>query len=91
MYEAGILKLPLCFYIFDFEQYGIKRGLAIDLKKEVEGVISEDPAIVMDAIKNDRFDMNKIQKFIKRYITDTDNATNKISDFLINIGELKNE
>ena len=45
----------------------------------------------MDAIKNDRFDMNKIQKFIKRYITDTDNATNKISDFLINIGELKNE
>ena len=91
VYEAGILKLPLCFYIFDFEQYGIKRGLAIDLKKEVEGVISEDPAIVMDAIKNDRFDMNKIQKFIKRYITDTDNATNKISDFLINIGELKNE
>ena len=57
----------------------------------MEGVISEDPAIVMDAIKNDRFDMNKIQKFIKRYITDTDNATNKISDFLINIGELKNE
>lgn len=91
VYEAGILKLPLCFYIFDFEQYGIKRGLAIDLKKEVEGVISEDPAIIMDAIKNDRFDMNKIQKFIKRYITDTDNATNKISDFLINIGELKNE
>lgn len=91
VYEAGILKLPLCFYIFDFEQYGVKRGLAIDFEKEVEGVISKDAEIIMDAIKNDRFDMNRIQKFIKKYVTDTDNATEKISDFLINVGDLTNE
>ena len=88
VYEAGVLELPLCFYIFDFEQYGIKRGLAIDYENEVRGVVSKEAPVIMDAIKNDRFDMTEISKFIKKYITDTDSATNKISDFLIKVGEL---
>lgn len=89
VYEAGILKLPLCFYIFDFEQYGVKRGLAIDFEKEVKGVISPKASVIMEAIKNGKFDMQKIQEFITKYITDTDCATDKLSDFLIKVGELK--
>lgn len=88
IYEAGILKLPLCFYVFDYDHYTKKRGLAISFEDEVKGVVSKDPFSIMKAIKNDEFDMNQISAFIGKYVTPTENATAKLTDFIVKIGGL---
>lgn len=91
VYEAGILKLPLCFYIFDYDQYTGKRGFAISFMDEVKGVISADPGKIMEAIKDDRFDMDEISSFIGKYVQETESAAGKLTDFLLQIGRIKSE
>ena len=88
IYEAGILNLPLCFYVFDMDQYMAKRGFAISFKDDVKGVISKDPSAIMDAIKNDRFDMDEISGFIGKYVAKTENATARLTDFIMKVGGL---
>ena len=87
IYEAGVMKLPLCFYTFDLEEYEEARGLAISFK-EVAGVISSEPEQIMDAIVENRFDMEAIDRFISKYVQKTDNATEKLTDFLIDTGRI---
>ncbi len=86
VYEAGILKLPLCFYVFDYDRYTENRGFAISFKDEVEGVISGDPSVIMRAIERDDFDMRAIERFIGKYISETESATVRLSDFIIRVG-----
>lgn len=86
IYEAGVMNLPLCYYIFDFDEYTKKRGFAIDYMKEVKGVISKNPAEIMEAIQNDDFRMDEIRTFIDKYIQKTDHATEKLVDFLMQTG-----
>ena len=91
IYEAGILELPLCFYIFDFKEYIGKRGFAISFQDEVKGVIAQEAEPIMEAIENNRFDMQEIRSFIGKYVTETDSATRKLTEFIVHIGGLKNE
>lgn len=89
IYEAGVLRLPLCFYVFDLEEYENARGLAISFRDEVKGVISSEPEEIMVSIRENRFDMDKIEGFIDKYIETTENATEKLADFLIRTGRLQ--
>ena len=86
VYEAGIMNLPLCFYVFDIDQYTEKRGFAFSYETEVKGVISRDPSVIMKAIQNDAFDMEAIKAFIGKYISRTENATVKLTDFIVKVG-----
>ena len=91
IYEAGVLKLPLCFYVFDLDQYTGKRGFAIPFENEVKGVISSDPKVIMKAIREEKFNMNEIESFISKYIEETDDATGKLTAFLLEIGGIDSE
>ena len=88
IYEAGILNLPLCFYVFDIDQYTEKRGFAISFENDVRGVISRSPSVIMKAIRNDEFDMNAINSFIGKYVTETESATARLTDFIMKVGGL---
>lgn len=91
IYEAGVLNLPLCFYVFDLDQYTGKRGFAISFEDEVKGVVSSDPQTIITAIREEKINMNEIESFIKKYIEDTDDATGKLAAFLLNIGGIDSE
>ena len=82
------MDLPLCYYIFDFDEYTQKRGFAIDYMKEVKGVISKNPAEIMEAIQKDDFHMDEIRTFINKYIQETDHATENLVDFLMQTGRI---
>lgn len=91
IYEAGILGLPLCFYAFDLDAYIQNRGLAIDYEKEMPGVISGDPKIIMNTIKNNNINVEKVRSFTDKYVEPTDNATKKITEFILAVGRVKSE
>lgn len=89
VYEAGILGLPLCFYVFDIDRYTEKRGFAISFEDDVKGVISRNPSVIMDAVKRDDFDMDAIREFIEKYVQETEDATGRLTDFILKAGGIK--
>ncbi len=84
IYEAAILKVPLYFWAFDLKKYLDNRGLTFDYKKEVPGLVSENIKEIVDVIEKNNYDYQKLEEFRKKYVTNIDNCTKKIVDFIIN-------
>ena len=82
IYEAAILDLPIHFYNFDLDEYEGVRGLNIDYMKEMPGTISGDFSKIMDAIRNDDYDFDKLHELKNKYIKPTKHATKDIADFI---------
>ena len=81
--------MPLYFYTFDMNRYEKNRGLAIDYEAEMPGVISEDPDIIMKAIEENAVSEEDVRAFTDKYVERTDNATEKITKFVLAFGMIK--
>lgn len=85
IYEAAIKNIPLYFYNFDMDLYKDNRGLALDYEKELPGIISSDPRVIIDGIEHKEYDFLRLKKFTDKYIHPTSNATRDIVDFIFKI------
>lgn len=85
IYEAAVLNIPLAFYCFDINDYENVRGLAIDYKNELPGIISKDAKSIMKYIENDEFDRIELKEFSKKYVKPTHHATLDIANFVISL------
>lgn len=85
IYEASILKIPLFFWAFDLKKYLDTRGLNIDYKKEVPGIVSKSIQDILEEIDKNEYDYNKLERFREKYVTNTTNSTKKILEFVINL------
>lgn len=83
VFEASIIKKPMYFWVYDLDKYASNNGLNYDIKKFAPGFVSKSSQDIVDAIKNDNFDIKKISDFSKRYISVQDGtSTDKIIDKL---------
>ena len=82
VYEAAILNIPLFFFAFDLEEYLDNRGLTIDYEKELPGIISKSTSDIINAIENKNYNINSILEFRKKYVTNVENCTEKIVNFI---------
>ncbi len=82
LYEAGILNKPLYFYAFDYDEYNKNRSLNIDYYNELPGIISEDINVILNNIENRKYDYNRLNKFIKKYISVNGNCSKKIYELI---------
>lgn len=89
VYEAGVLGLPLYFYTFDLGEYTENRGFALDYEKEMPGVISEDPGVIMQAVAENKSDPAEVRTFTDKYIERTECATEKIARFVLSTGRIE--
>ncbi len=86
VFELSLLKKPLYFYTYDIDTYLDKRDFYLDYNKEMPGIISSDLDIILSNINNDNYDMQKINKFNKKYITiPSKGCSNSITKFIINL------
>lgn len=89
MFEALLLKKPLFFYMFDFEEYTENRDFYIDLSTMLPGVMSTSAKEIVEAIANDSFSITELESFSKKMISITDKScTQSICDFVV--GEINN-
>lgn len=91
VYEAGILGLPLCFYTFDLGEYTQNRGFALDYEKEMPGVMSGDPKVIMKAIEENRISIEEVTAFTDKYVEKSENVTEKIARFVLETGRITSE
>lgn len=83
IYEAAILNTPLFFFAFDLQEYLNNRGLTIDYRNVVPGLVSDNPTDIIKAIAEGRYDINKVIEFRKKYVTNIENCTKKIVEFIL--------
>lgn len=82
IYEAAILNIPLFFLAFDLREYLSNRGLTIDYKKELPGIVSEDANTIIKSIENKDYNLNALIDFRKKYVTNIHECTLKIVNFI---------
>lgn len=85
IYEAAVLKIPLYFWAFDLKKYLDTRGLNIDYKKEVPGIVTENIEEILKNIDKNEYDYNELERFREKYVTNTTKSTKKIVEFVIDI------
>lgn len=83
IFEAAIIGKPMFFYTFDYESYGVNRDFYIDYMKEMPGFISGDANELYKAIREDRYDLEKIKAFAGRYVTRQENCSAELADMIL--------
>ena len=85
VFEAAVADKPLFFYSHDLNSYENRRNFYIDYKSEMPGVISDDPKIIVQAIENEAYDLDRIQQFSDKYIENKYNCTEKAIAFILRL------
>ena len=79
IYDFSVYEKPMIFYVPDLEDYSQKVGIYFDYKKEMPGPICMSEQEVVDAIKNNVFNKEKIKQFKHKYFQYFDgNSTNRV-------------
>ncbi len=68
IYEAGLVKVPVYLYAYDWENYKEKRTFNIDLQKDVPTLFTADSDEILEAIRKNKFDHNAYEAFIQNNV-----------------------
>ena len=85
MIEFAVLNKPILFFVYDLDNYlKTERGFYYDFKKTVPGKLVYNSDELINAIKNDEFDKDKISSFIMTQFDAIDGKSSKrVVDFLL--------
>jgi CDP-ribitol ribitolphosphotransferase len=85
MIEYCILDKPIIFFTYDLDSYlANERGFYYDFKETVPGPIVYNCDELIDAIRNNDFDKNRISNFVKTQFNEIDGkSSERIVDFLL--------
>lgn len=86
--EAVILKKPVYFYLFDYEDYLSRNGLNVLLSDEFPDSVFTSPDKLFDSIENGTYDFDNYKRFCEKYLPDqSGRATDKIAALIIDCME----
>lgn len=84
IYEFSLLKRPMLFYAFDKEEYVATRDFYEEFEKIVPGKIVGTSQELLESVKNEDFEFEKMDYFIKKNFTHTDGkSTDRFIDHII--------
>lgn len=77
-FDYAILKRPIYFYMYDLESYRDElRGFYLDIYQDLPGQIIEDENLLLEKIKLNAFDYNKLDSFNLRFNNHEDGKVSK--------------
>ena len=77
-FDYAILKRPIYFYMYDLESYRDElRGFYLDVYKDLPGQIIEDENLLIEEIKQNNFDYDKLELFNLRFNNHEDGRASK--------------
>lgn len=84
MIDYSILKRPIYSFAYDYEEYLEKRGMYIDLEKELPNGICKNEEELLEKIKNCNFEeqKEKTEKFCNKYVEADGNARKYIDEII---------
>jgi CDP-ribitol ribitolphosphotransferase len=80
-FEYALLNRPMLFFAFDVEEYVEKRDFYYDYHKFIPGTLVRTTDEVVQAIQDERFNMQRIPPFVKYFFEYADgDATSRVID-----------
>ena len=85
MIDFGLLRKPIIFYAYDLENYlNNERGFYLDYNKDLPGPIVESMDDLISIIKDNNYDYDRLDKFLKYEFDYLDsNSSKRIVDYLL--------
>ena len=77
VFECSLLNLPMLFYAYDLQAYIKSRDFYFDYKLYVPGKICKDLTSLLNAIKNEDFDSEKIPQFRDMFFENLDGKSSQ--------------
>ena len=87
VYEAAVMRKPLFFYTFDLDKYKDNRDFYIEYEEEMPGIVSQDAECIVNAIKNNEYDLTIVREFADKYVEIQENCTYRMARFILNSGK----
>lgn len=86
--EGSILNVPTYYYLYDYEEYGKKNGMNIDLFQEMEGCAFKEAKELSQVIKKQGDNTNRnaetLRRYREKYLPENlGTSTEKITDLII--------
>ena len=86
IFDYSILNKPLLFFVPDLAEYKKDRGMYLDYEKEMPGPICFSEDEIIDAIINNKFELEKVLKFKNKYFKFQDGkSTQRVAKFIDNL------
>ena len=82
IFEAAVMRKPLYFYTFDYDQYRAGRDFYIDYMAEMPGPISADAAKLADAVKQGLADPARVDAFARRYVENQEHCSRRLAEMI---------
>lgn len=83
LFEVAVLEKPIYFWTYDYEEYLNGRNFYLDFTTEIPGPMSSDVNNIIKFIEKDKYDLKKLKEFQKKYVAISENATKKMSKFIL--------
>lgn len=83
VFEASLLNIPMLFYAFDLQGYIKSRDFYFDFKLYIPGKICTSLYTLLQAIKEEDFEIEKIERFRNMFFDDLDGkSSERIADLI---------
>ena len=88
--EAARLDKPVYLYVYDIDEYKNNPGINLNLDKMLPGYVFKDEKKLYNAISKEKYDMDVISKFKKKYVcNDKGTVTKELAEFIVEKGKIE--
>jgi CDP-ribitol ribitolphosphotransferase len=83
-FEASLLFKPLYFFVPDYDEYIVDRGINVDIKQEFPSSVFADANDLVNAMVNADYDFNSLYMFKEKYVgANKNNCTETLAKFVL--------
>ncbi len=83
VFEASLMNIPMLFYAFDLQSYIKSRDFYFDFKLYIPGKICTSLYTLLDAIKKEDFETERVERFRDMFFDNLDgNSSQRIADLI---------
>lgn len=72
VFDAAVANVPLYFYVYDFDEYLERRGLFLDIDRDLPGPVEREPAALAKALVDGLGSREEVSRFRERYVAPAD-------------------
>lgn len=83
-FEASLLMKPLYFFVPDYNEYMLERGINVDLYEEMPSAVFDDADKLISAIEQNAYDTNMLWQFKEKYVESSQSeCANTLAKFVL--------
>lgn len=85
-FEASLLLKPLYFYVPDYDEYMLERGINVNVFDEMPSAVFKDANALAESITSSGYNMDELVAFKQKFIENSDGSNSaRLADFVLSL------